>query len=1283
MVPVEHAPTSAGAKPLTIKDLWESLKSILFLKHVKEKEQKERQKKAEKKYEERMEEESEKKIEEARKKHEAEEAQWAYHKRGSGAKKAEDDQDAYQLLREADQKREALDHFNKAKSPTTQSDAKTYDSVAYLFQNDLIMNTPGVIPGLTELIEQNADAARIMTQLTTGDRNFHSNSQELVRMGSFLLSIAQRYGPGVQNAVSVFNRVLAQRVKQTLENTIEATRLEAQRQGRREPPKNPAWLFTDMSMIPAGQRGNLQSEDPAVWRSAIDTALTVVQPQEDTSWMDQVQSDAKITASPTNVKPPQQLVDKISDVLNDIKRREQAGQPYSSSELQDKADAIDKISYQEFPSDVIAGSQNYINTAKAIREYSERVKDKLAQQAEERVRKEAPIMKRDLTPDDFLKIYRPAYLGQLLEQNPEIRKLLVGDSKASARLRNRLFLKIHASVLSQRRESFHENFGLYERADFTTFLNLVRSEMSGKRRMETGTSVGQTWIDWYVGLSNSIRLTRDIDFYASQPGIDPENFGRSISFYQNEYNAQMMSIPGVEQAFRAYLASIRAIKSYNDGYIPPGMVEYHSGRLTSEWDNMAYEYLKKMISMGVVKDVERDDFQFHKSDKNGLVKLSSTEALKWNEVDEEEMFMYLTLGKGFGLSTWMLLDEFSFSKAPGGRTTEYGMPGFHSIAYEGIARAGNFLGIVLDKFRYGWHKYFYFMNLVLPAGRKHKKWTLDEAKKAYISYRNGTFAKEYGEDAKRLVDQSNFSHWSANLPYSSFRHTDTTLGWSDKNRENLGASSQIILASRWAGEKVKDFLVAGKYREEFRRRKKAQGQLSSGPGFDKLWQSEGIAIYKAKIENEWDKIEHARHVEELVGKYTKAFKARVWIEAAMRNPLVVGHNIKVKVPIAGYTMKEGEKEMKLHSLILQNILGIPFEDMKYGEIAGSSTSVYATPTEQQLAYMREAQDLESDLIAVRERAIQKNEELTEDDFKIIKDDVRKAHALEYWKIARQVILGSEKEDEYRNLYQQLGLELSDNKQDYHVNWHQIEAIDTTLNLWGKHKGAELSNIHGKKVPVAYQLTEKFLKKDWEHLFSADDISIRDMDMINLGSRHLVRRAGDAMAHFAGGQRLGKYINEEITANPNPEDLAKALHEVTLAYAGDDATLGWRNAAMWVYLTGRFYAWDWTKLASPAQREIWKTRRGVAGWDANARRKFLDAVEHMDVLPPEPEIYMDTASVNPHSSIEEMRKDLKATNKDVLTEIITLGILIALAVTVWRALTAKSEEEEGGGGGGHR
>lgn len=1138
---------------------------------------------------------------------------------------------------------------------------------------------------IKRLIEQSPGVANLIDALTTKGIELHGNPTELIKLCRSLSFEAKK--AKMLADISVLTDAMSQQATELVKDTIEVYKKEARARGRQEIDA-PIWLIDEFkTVLSDDDQGKLKSGNDSVWSPVIKNLMTNPPEAVDAPWTNV--DNGPLGAIPD--APPKGLVQEVDKIWQEVKESEESGQQLSVDKIQEIERKIYATESSAFPKDVIPGTEAYNKTVQASDRFIQERLDRLADQLSKRLKAERPSVRQGITnTKEFLAemVKHPGRLGELLTYNPEMEKLFVGnvpntkeDLARSRRFRNLVFLTIHQQILTDRRSSSHENFGLYERADFTTFANLLRSSMTDRIRPSTGTAYGQTWVEWYVSLSNTIRLSRDIDFWASQPGAKIDDFQKSLSLFQNEYSVQALSIPAVEQAFRAYEDTLQSIKDSNDGYIPPALVGYDPIHMDSPWDRMAQQMLEKMMKMGVVHDAARDEGGFHLVEKDGnTIKLGDPldrEILRREDPQDLELNLYMTLAKGFGMSSLRYLEMFANSKVPGSGQPDVGMVNFHSTPYEGVAMSLNYWSVMVHKWKFGSYKYLQVMNTLLPEEHKIRHIDAHEGLKAYLAYRDGTFKEKYGKEAKRLIDLLNFSGCSSAFgpPYTQWRFMDVTIGWSDKQRELLGGPAQIMYSKRFAGAKVKDFLVVGKYREEFRRMMREAGRPTSGTELDRLWQERGEGMYNNKIESEWEMLQkkHGQEIEHLTKQYQRAFTSRVWVEMAMRNPLTVAHNTEIEVPdvIPGKTRK-----IKLHSYLAQQILGIPLEDLKYGEVAGKAAP-YSSPSETQRRLMAEVMDLEGDLAAVREQVIEENRELKESDFDIIKDAKKKEHALQYWQLVRKTMFG---DLDHEHLYEQFGLKLAENGEDYEVNWEKIKRIDGVL----KHIGAETTGL--AETGGRIRLDEEWVDKDWDRTFGSDDVAYRKMNILNLGPRQWVRRGGDAVAHYQGGMRGGQYLIDDLKPNPNPEDLAKALFEVRKAYEGDMIEAGWQVAGLLAHATARLYAYDYRRFGSAAQLDVWKTRRGVAAWNANGRRKFFDALEHLDVLPPVtpsgPGSYTTQGPYKIPHDIHELCKLNRAGNADVWTEIILLGVALAVALTIYRAVTAPSEEEEEGGGGRH-
>lgn len=1177
----------------------------------------------------------------------------------------------------------------------------------YLYER-IAADTSGVIKAnLDAVIGESPAVAHLINQIVSREQELHGDAPALLNLTQSLLYEASKVPDGVaavQPIVQEMERRAADIILETYPEVVKESRnaisledfvegfLDTKLTNSEKTILNIKAKETDEAF-----RNKINSIAEHLDRDINSRNQSVKDNPQHEEWIDRSERESEAGTSQAPVK----VVEAVDEIWEKVRRDADAGN-LSLDDLNDIDKKILEAESSGFPKDVIPGTKAWLKAVDGAHNYVKDRRKELLEQYNKRLIKEKPPIRKVKSTKEFLQemARRPGSLGYLLKDNPELEKLLTSYKEEGRQFRDQVFLTVHKKVLTDNYHSSRENFGLYESADIDTFLKIVRSGMADLVRPETGISFGQSWEEWYVNLSTTIQLSRDIDFWAAQPGASIEDMSKSLALFQNANSVQALTMPGVELAYRAFEDSLQSIRDSNDGYIPPALVGYDSAHYISYWDDRSKQMLIKWMNMGVVKDAKRDEFGFHKVESDGNT-VQVGDALDYNKLHSEDpqdlqLSLYMTLGKGFGLASLRYLEMFANSKVPGSQLKGLGGKGFHSTPYEGPARSLNWFATMIHKWKMGTFKFTHMMNTLLPDPEKIPHITESTPKDIYIASRDKTLEKKFGKGVRRLFDLVNFSGASSAFgpPYTQWRHMDSTIGWSDKKRELLGGPTLIMFSRRFAGERVKDFFVTNKFKQEFREQLEALHQPTSGEQFDRLWKSKGEGMYEKEIREEWEEMNkhHKKEVEELTESYQKAFIARTWINMAMRNPLTVAHNMEVEVPDEIFPNEK--KTIRLHSLIAQQVLGIPLEDTKYGEVAAKSADE-SSPTEKQRHYMEEVMDLEADIAAVREQAvISSNEsveqsgyyrELKESDFDIIKDPARRDHAKQYWYMVRKVMMGDLSEGRYRELYDQVGLGMAENGEDYAVNWEKIKAINQTLEALGKQK---VTLDPEGKVESNVMLNPDWVNKDWTIFFGSDDTAFRRMNVLNLGPRQWARRGGDAVAHYQGGNKAGEYLRD-LTPNPNPEDLAKLLRDLRIAYEGDAIEVGWQVAGLLAHGTSRLFAFDYSRMGSAAQLDVWGTRRGVAAWNANKRRAFFDTLEHMDVLPPLPsEEMIEKTLYDPQGAfkiphdIHSLRKANRADNKDVWTEIITLGVLLAFALTIYRALTAPSEEEEGGGGGGH-
>ncbi len=1159
---------------------------------------------------------------------------------------------------------------------------------------------------LKKLVDASYGAASILNEIATKGRELHGNPVALINLSQRLIWEADKVGKSA--VVATLLAGISRRVIELIPEAFNTYNAQARAQREVTYQMVGQWLEPRLKIkLTNRQRALLTEENSGEihengWKEAIEELVTNVPQRTANNEAQLFKHDADKSFSGKD-RPPQVIIERYKEIMDKAGMGEATGS-MDPEQLLNIYQEIQRAKSEAFPKDLQPTSHGFREMVQATDNYTKETLERLAELHNKRMKELRPTVVSDLDdPNKFLKAMadRPGHLGILLEANPNMYNLLIGkvmtkdEMKKSIKFRNRVFLTIHQQMLRNKYESADRNFGLYERADFTTFNSVLSSEMGGMRRKETGETVGDSWSEWYVNLSNTIQLCRDIDFWASQPNASMKDLAKSLAMFQNSSLVQAMSIPAVLQAYRAYESTLRGVQEACDGYLPPQLFGYDPMNLESFWDKRSEVMLRNMFYKGVIRDVAVDENGFPIVSKDGnTLEVDPDNPLQIGDEEDDLMVkMYMTLGKGFGIATLRYLEMFANAKVPGSKQPGFDLEGFHSSPYEGPARAMNFFNTVIHKWKFGNCNYFNMMNTLIDGDKKYKiEKTLPM--EAYLTWRKGPneFRKKYGAKAKRLVDLLNFSGISSAFgpPYTGWRHFDSTLGWSDKDRELLGGPARIQLSGGYAGAKVKEYLIVNKYKQEFRNQMAQEGKITEGVNFAKLWKEKGLPRYQARIDDEWDdlqgKNEKGRRLgykhtyEKYKENYQVAFKARVFVDMAMRNPLGIGHNLTIKRPDG-----EGKGlDLKLHSFLVEQILHISPEDLKFGDYY-ENAPVASSIDLNQRKLISDVLELESDLVAVREKAMAENRELQESDFDIIKSKKHRENALEYWKACRKLIIGSLEPDAHEKFYEKIGLKYMQNGKDYDIDWEgKVNNIKHILEVHAHHP--TVLDIRGKNFELPILLTEELADKNWDVTWGTDDQDMQKMAILNLGPRQLVRRGGDALAHEEGGNRVGDYLTDSITANPKMEDLTKAFFEIRKAYQPDMIECGWQVAHLLAIGTTKLYAWDWGfrkgaffRMGSIMQLDIMKTRRNVAAWLANDRRKFVDELEHIGALPPEGEDYF-YEGINETYNIHNLRKILNAENDEVWKEILLLGFALALGMTLWNAFTTKDEEEEGGGGG---
>ncbi len=576
-------------------------------------------------------------------------------------------------------------------------------------------------------------------------------------------------------------------------------------------------------------------------------------------------------------------------------------------------------------------------------------------------------------------------------------------------------------------------------------------------------------------------------------------------------------------------------------------------------------------------------------------------------------------------------------------------------------------------------------------------------------------------------------------PETGWRIGDSTIGFDDWERDQTYATAVKLwligdvkdakeghetvgarIKSGWALEKVKAHFTKDLIRElrsEYRsallysndirlREAAARDQALIGSGgfddeFEYVWRTNGIyqkrpgsvnkknnqqMSYKEIIDKEFEDkylgethsgyayINHVDGADKLYQNLVKAYKARAWMKAAMKAPLVIAREADTHWNLHGY-----ERKTALRNKIIYEILGIDLDEI----------AAMRTPTAREEMGFDRVTELEGMVGAISERAIRENRDLRPQDFddalnfmdtsKFTPEQAKKLvdNARMYWDKSKSAVLGEYKSAE--QFYQAIGIEDPDGSKnrrqgvrDYKVNLDKTQHIDATVS--------------GLKSKV---LNDRLLKRSYKRLFSTEDMGWEYLNINALGERNPVRRAGDLAAHVQFGQQMSKFINDNLVAKPKVDDFKVAFKEMSNALSDDFYDVAADAVAHVAYATSMMYKksdWAWKiPFVGPIgaifkETSIMQKIRGrdrADAWGANDMLHFNQAVGGLQPYPKKRKSGFGGRVIAPGSEWDggKMSK-LNGGNKHNATlEIINMTLLVMFALTIWRALTAKSEEDK--------
>lgn len=505
--------------------------------------------------------------------------------------------------------------------------------------------------------------------------------------------------------------------------------------------------------------------------------------------------------------------------------------------------------------------------------------------------------------------------------------------------------------------------------------------------------------------------------------------------------------------------------------------------------------------------------------------------------------------------------------------------------------------------------------------------------------------------------------------------------------------------------------LRNKYRERLLRSNAIEliSTAQNDVSFERRWRTVGMEdvdpdtnkSYKKQLEERWknakgryEELKSDHKQRELQMKLERAYKARIWVQAAMRNPLAVAREMKSdEYDIAGHTRKR-----ELRDKIIWEILHIDtskFHDQR-------------EPSLQEFEETRRITDLEGALASMTQKAVRENRDLTEADFNDIdsknQNSALRRNALQYWRMVRQEMLGHDEAGNIRNSaqwYRKIGIENADpngpvGHRLHRINWNVINNDISLHGKWDDHHG-----IFHHKDPAFHSrlLTARTIDRDWRYLFSTEDMGWEYLNVPSLGERNPVRRAGDLGSHAAFHHGLDKLLGPggAIGAHLDEEEFHKTMLEMWQAISGDDLQAAFDSCGRIFYTTMMMYKkadWSWKipgigqALGLVKNKSVIEMIYGNIHGEAFGPNKLLKNIHKAEEMR-----YLLNSVVNPLTGERDywtewdahlMEKRLGGTIPNAVYEMATQALMAIIAITIWRAMTAESEDDSasGGGGGGH-
>lgn len=700
----------------------------------------------------------------------------------------------------------------------------------------------------------------------------------------------------------------------------------------------------------------------------------------------------------------------------------------------------------------------------------------------------------------------------------------------------------------------------------------------------------------------------------------------------------------------------------------------------------------------------------------------------------------LKQAKGLGLVDMRLLEIIGRSKGTGaqmdkkiGEKYSFKGDGFSSIPYEGIVRHIEPLIHYFTRYGIGTHKFAPFFNMLITD---HHDWDPERMRRLLQLYYDGdhdTMRKEFGNEIDtRLTSMDNpfgfsgmwgtYTKWRTGEGTADFDDWELERTLSTANRLSIVGDRLIRGEAGWQVSNMSDEKKTDSfYREQDNKWMGADGKtaaqlyhdlredyrkslLRTGDYelikvaqdehlFEIKWRTIGIKeegstgkSYQKMLEDHLADVKKRggkvleHEMEQRQKKLERAYKAYIWITAAMRSPLIVARELVSEKP---YFINGHKRTGALRKKIIWDILKIDIDEL----------DKQRTPRTDETGKEKIIADLETAVFSASEIAHRQGRDLTDADFETIHDLKLREQARKYWHMVRDVMNGPFSADKW---YKKIGIYFRPEDlakpvglRFHHIDWARVDKI--SLAHVGERNHSIFSDDREGMCDRSELMDTYLVDRDWRYLFSTEDMGWEYLNVGAFGERNVVRRAGDLASHVQFNQGLEELLTNFLTERLDMEKTGEQLKKMWVAMSGDFGDIANEACGRIAYTIGQMYRkadWSWripvigqlVNIFKPSSiMQILYDQKHADSLGPNELYKWVHKVEELDILPPTRKSKLTgKPTFWSEWDTELLEHRLGATQANMIYEIITMGAIIAILITLWRAFTAPSEEEEGTG-----